>query len=59
MVKLIGVKRGMFYQERIKRLKDPRIALREVFKECEREGSTDPGFNKETEETNDIETFLN
>ncbi len=59
MEKLIGVKRGMSYQERINQLKNARIALWDVFKECEREGSTDTGINKGTEETNDFETFLN
>jgi len=57
--KLIGVKRGLDYQERIKRLKDSGIALWDDFKECARKGSTDTGINKGSEETNDFETFLN
>jgi len=59
MEKLTGVRGGMSYQDRIKQLKDARIALWDVFKECEREGSTDTGIYKGTEETNDFETFLN
>ncbi len=59
MEMIMGVKRGMSYQERKNRLKDAGVALWDVFKECEREGSTDTGIYKGTEETNDYETFLN
>ncbi len=56
MEALLGIKAGLPYHVRTVQLKEKRIALWDVTKECEREGSDDAAIKNEV--MNDIPGFL-
>ena len=56
MEALLGIKAGLPYHVRTVQLKEKRIALWDVTKECEREGSDDTAIKNEV--MNDISGFL-
>jgi len=56
---LFGFDRGLSYKDRIDVLKENKIALWDVMKECERTGSLDTGIKSKTIIENDFISFYN
>lgn len=55
---VFGIEPDDQYEHRITGLNAKKIALWDVIRQCEREGSLDASINTETEEANDIAEFL-
>jgi hypoxanthine-DNA glycosylase len=58
MGELIGAGPGLPYDQRVERVKAAGIALWDVLKHCEREGSLDSSIRVETEIPNELAEFL-
>ncbi|MCW8830889.1 MAG: DNA-deoxyinosine glycosylase [Gammaproteobacteria bacterium] len=58
MYQVLGIELDKSYESRIKELNQNKIALWDVIRQCEREGSLDSSINSETEEVNDFAGFL-
>ena len=58
MEEIFGVKRSLPYAERLKELQAAGVALWDVLKECEREGSLDTAIVPASELPNDFEWLL-
>jgi len=58
MGRLLRFEAGMPYEDRISKLLAARIAVWDVLKSCEREGSLDSSIERETLEPNDFRGFF-
>jgi hypoxanthine-DNA glycosylase len=58
MQEILGVKRGLPYPQRLRELQEAGIALWDVLKECEREGSLDTAIVPASELPNDFTWLL-